>query len=102
VNNNNNNNNNSYTYQNGNSNNSSSNNNNGEEISNASNESNLVSKIVGKFPLDVTTVSSPFFVPTYIKPQQQNGLITSYKAPTIVNYAGWKGKKEGHQEAINQ
>jgi hypothetical protein len=69
------NNNNNFSYSNG-------NNNNGDEISNTSNEStNLMSRIVGKFPLDAS-------VATYIKPQ--NGLITSYKAPTIASYNGWK------------
>lgn len=84
-------NNNNYSYSNGN------NNNNGDEISNTSNEStNLMSRIVGKFPLDANGIASgnPLFSAAYIKPQ--NGLITSYKAPTIVTYNSWK--KDGRMD----
>lgn len=79
-------NNNNYSY----------NNNNGDEISNTSNENTLMSKIVGKFPLDAngiaSTNSNSLYSTTYIKPQ--NGLITSYKAPTIVSYSNWKKADE--------
>lgn len=93
------NNNNTYSYTNG-----ISNNNNGDEISNASSESNLVSKIVGKFPLDVNGITTSSFLTmssktTFIKPE--NGLIASFKSPSIVTYTSWK-KKDGHHEAVNQ
>lgn len=85
-------NNNNYSYSNGN------NNNNGDEISNTSNEgTNLMSRIVGKFPLDANGIASgnPLFSATYIK--TQNGLITSYnKSPTIANYNNWK--KDGRMD----
>lgn len=91
------NNNNNYNYSNGNSN----NNNNGEEISNASTESKVMSKIVGKFPLDANGIASAnsLFSTAYNKPQ--NGLITSYKTPTIVSYNSWK-KGDGHSEVMDQ
>jgi hypothetical protein len=84
-------NNNNYSY----------NNNNGDEITNTSNENVLMSKIVGKFPLDANGIASTnsLFATTYIKPQ--NGLITSYKTPTIVSYGPWK-KSDGHHEAMDQ
>lgn len=70
------------------------NNNNGDEISNTSSENTLMSKIVGKFPLDANGIASTnsLYSTTYIKPQ--NGLITSYKAPTIVSYSNWKKADE--------
>lgn len=82
-------NNNNFNYSNG-------NNNNGDELSNASNESKVMSKIVGKFPLDANGIASnnSLFSTTYIKPQ--NGLITSYKTPTIVSFNSWK-KSDGHE-----
>lgn len=85
------NNNNNYSY----------NNNNGDEISNTSNENTLMSKIVGKFPLDANGIASTnsVFSTAYIKPQ--NGHITSYKAPTIVSYNSWK-KNDGHHEVMDQ
>lgn len=73
-------------------------NNNGDELSNASNDSLKMSKIVGKFPLDINGVNS-IFSPQYIK-QQQNGIINSYKTPAIVSYTSWK-KKDG-QEVMDQ
>lgn len=98
----NNNNNNNYFNSNGNANlninNNINNNNNtnGDELSNASNDSLKMSKIVGKFPLDINGI----FSPAYIKPPQ-NGIINSYKAPSIVSYtSSWKNN-EGH-EAMNQ
>lgn len=85
------NNNNNYSY----------NNNNGDEISNTSNENTLMSKIVGKFPLDANGIASTnsVFSTAYIKPQ--NGHITSYKSPTIVSYNSWK-KSDGHHEVMDQ
>lgn len=83
-------NNNNYYNSNGNT------NNNGDELSNASNDSLKMSKIVGKFPLDINGGS--IFAPTYIKPPQ-NGMINSY-TPAIVSYASWK-KKDG-QEVMDQ
>lgn len=80
-------NNNSYNY-----------NNNGEEITNTSNETSFMSKIVGKFPIDVNGTNSPFST-TYIKPQN-GGLIPTYKAQNFVNYNTWK-KNDSH-EAIDQ
>ncbi|CRK99879.1 CLUMA_CG013180, isoform A [Clunio marinus] len=93
--------NNNFNYSNGNNFNSSSNN--GDEISNTSNvESTLMSKIVGKFPLDANGIG-PTLVPSntlYIK--QANGLITSYSSPTIVSYeSSWK-KNDRHHEVIDQ
>ena len=77
------------------------NNNNGDEISNTSNENTYMSKIVGKFPLDANGIASTnsLFSTTYIKPQ--NGLITSYKAPTIVTYNNWR-QNDGHHEVMDQ
>lgn len=77
------------------------NNNNGDEISNTSNENTLMSKIVGKFPLDANGIASAnsLFSTNYIK--QQNGLIPTYKAPTIVTYNNWK-KSDGHHEVMDQ
>lgn len=71
--------------------------NNGDELSNASNDSLKMSKIVGKFPLDINGGNS-IFSPTYIKPPQ-NGIINSY-TPAIVSYANWR-KKDG-QEVMEQ
>lgn len=79
---------------NNNSNNNINNNGNGDELSNASSDSLKMSKIVGKFPLDINGVHS-IFSPTYVKPMHQNGIINSYKAPSNVKYESWK-KKEGH------
>jgi hypothetical protein len=73
--------------------NNNNNNNNSDELSNASSDSLKMSKIVGKFPLDINGVS--IFAPTYIKPPQ-NGIINSYKAQSIVNFNSWK-KKDGHE-----
>lgn len=73
----------------------SNNNNNGDEITNiSSNDSTLMSKIVGKFPLDSNGIASTnsLYSSTYIKPN--NGLITSYKTPTIVSYNNWKKNDE--------
>lgn len=88
------NNNNNYNYSNG-------NNNNGDEISNASAESKVMSKIVGKFPLDANGIASAnsLFATNYIK--AQNGLITSYKTPTIVSFNSWK-KGDGQSEVMDQ
>lgn len=87
-------NNNNYNYSNGN------NNNNGDEISNTSNENTLMSKIVGKFPLDANGIASTnsLFSSTYIKPP--NGLITSFQSPALVSYNSWK-KSDG-QEVMDQ
>lgn len=76
------------------------NNNNGDEISNTSNDNTLMSKIVGKFPLDVNGVASgnTLFSSTYIK--SHNELIASYKSPTI-GYSSWK-KNDGHHEVMDQ
>jgi hypothetical protein len=82
-------NNNNNTSINNNNNNSSS----GDELSNTSSDSSIkMSKIVGKFPLDIASVNS-LFTPTYIKPSQ-NGFI--YKPPSIVRYESWM-KKDGEQ-----
>lgn len=92
--------NNNNNYFNGNSNNNNNhnnNNNNGDELSNASSDSLKMSKIVGKFPLDINGVNSIFSQAAYAK---QNGIINSYKTPSIVSYTSWK-KKEG-QEAMDQ
>lgn len=77
-------NNNSYSY----------NNNNGDESTITSNESTLMSKIVGKFPIDSNGIASAnsLFTSSYIK--SQNGLINSYKSPSIVNYNNWKKTDE--------
>lgn len=65
--------NNNYNYSNG-------NNNNGEEIS--TNEStNMMSKIVGKFPLDGIVSGHPL-----LQMDPHNG----YKSPSIVNFNSWK------------
>lgn len=80
------------------SNNNNNNNNNGDELSNASSDSLKMSKIVGKFPLDINGVNS-IFSPAYIKPQ--NGIINSCKAPSIVSYTtSWKNNED--HEAMNQ
>lgn len=79
------------------------NNNNGDEITNnSSNDSTLMSKIVGKFPLDSNCVASAnsLFSASYIKPNN-NGLITPYKATSIVSYSSWK-KNDGHHEVMDQ
>lgn len=70
------------------------NNNNGDEITNTSNESTLMSKIVGKFPIDANGIASAnsLFTANYIK--SQNGLINSYKSPSIVSYNNWKKTDE--------
>lgn len=76
--------------------------NNSDDSSNTSNESNtLVSKIVGKFPLDSNGTNSLFSTPTFMK-QQQNGIINSFKttSPTIVPFNNWKKKDE--QEVMDQ
>lgn len=89
-------NNNNYNYSNGN-----SNNNNGEEISNTSaTENRVMSKIVGKFPLDSNGIAStnPLFSSNYIKPA--NGLIVSY-TPSFVSLNSWK-KNDGHHEVMDQ
>jgi hypothetical protein len=70
-------NNNNYNYSNG-------NNNNGD----ATNESSLMSKIVGKFPLDSNGIASGH--PLFIKPQ--NGITTT----KIVNFSNWK--KDGRMD----
>lgn len=78
------------------------NNNNGDEITNiSSNESRVMSKIVGKFPLDSNGIASTnsLFSSTYIKPS--NGLITTYTTPSIANYNNWK-KIEDHHEVMDQ
>lgn len=80
---------------NNNNNNNINNNTNGDELSNASSDSLKMSKIVGKF----NGVNS-IFSPAYIKPPQ-NGIINTYKAPSIVSYTtSWKNN-DGH-EAMNQ
>lgn len=99
-----NNNNNYYTNGNGNKNsnnnhNNNCNNNNGDELSNTSNDSIKMSKIVGKFPLDITGITTSIFSPTFIKPSQ-NGFINSYKAPAIVRYENWK--KQDTEEVMDQ
>lgn len=88
-------NNNNYNYSNG-------NNNNGDEVSNPSNESSFMSKIVGKFPLDANGIASTnsLFSTAYNKPS--NGFISSYTtAPSIVSYSSWK-KSDSHHEVIDQ
>lgn len=78
------------------------NNNNGDEITNTSNENTLMSKIVGKFPLDANGIASAhtLFSTNYNKPSQ-NGLITSFKNPTLVSYNSWK-KSDGRTEVMDQ
>ena len=88
-------------YSNGNNNNN--NNNNGDELTNTSNDSIKMSKIVGKFPLDISGITSTnsIFSPTYIKASSQNGYINSYKTPAIVSFSNWKKSKE-NAEAMDQ
>ncbi|XP_070499705.1 dual 3',5'-cyclic-AMP and -GMP phosphodiesterase 11-like isoform X3 [Chironomus tepperi] len=95
-------NNNNY-YSNGNNNNNNNNNNNGDELSNTSNDSIKMSKIVGKFPLDISGITSTnsIFSPAYIKASSQNGYINSYKTPAIVSFSNWNKSKE-KEEAMDQ
>ncbi|KAG5674252.1 hypothetical protein PVAND_004232 [Polypedilum vanderplanki] len=86
-----------------NNNNNNNNNSSGDELNNTSNsnDSLKMSKIVGKFPLDITGITSvnSIFAPTYIKPSQ-NGYINSYKASSIVRYDSWMKKDE--EEVMDQ
>lgn len=79
------------------------NNNNGDELTNTSNDSIKMSKIVGKFPLDISGITSTasIFSPTYIKASSQNGYINSYKTPAIVSFSNWKKSKD-NDEAMDQ
>lgn len=79
------------------------NNNNGDELTNTSNDSIKMSKIVGKFPLDISGITSTtsIFSPTYIKASSQNGYINSYKTPAIVSFSNWKKSKD-NEEAMDQ
>lgn len=79
------------------------NNNNGDELSNTSNDSIKMSKIVGKFPLDISGITSTnsIFSPAYIKTSSQNGYINTYKTPAIVSFSNWKKSKD-NEEAMDQ
>jgi hypothetical protein len=76
-------------------------NNNGDEL-NTSGESMKMSKVVGKFPLDLNGITSvnSIFTSTYIKPSQ-NGFINNTKTPGIINYNNWNKKKES-DEVLDQ